>query len=370
MRGSIRIGRIAGVPVGAHWSLLAIGLLLSTQLAQTILPQAHPGQSTSSYWALGLLAAVLFFAAVLAHEISHAVVARRLGVGVEGIDLWALGGLARLAKEPDRPGAELAIAVAGPIGSFAAAGLFFGAEVALRALGAPPVVASTFAWLSATNIVLAVFNLLPAAPLDGGRVLRAIVWRATGSRWRAMRVSARAGQAFGFLLIGGGLWLLLLGRSGLFIPVVGWFLLNSARMEEVGARTEAALIGKQVRDATWFGVARATDATDVSTMLWESSRMGPARVVAVERFDGSIAGLVSEDQLWRVPEEQRGWVRLAQLAVPLDQMAQAGLDEPLMDAARRMNPHAPVVTVWDAGRLVGVVTADQFRKLIESPVPA
>lgn len=365
MRGSLKIGRIAKVPVSLHWSLVAIAFFLAWDLADVQLPDRSAGHSPSLYWALGLGAAVLFFAAVLAHELGHAVVARRRGIAVEGIELWALGGLARLGRDPQTPGAEFSIAVAGPIMSLVSAGAFYATEYALRYADIQPAVVATFSWLWKINVFLAIFNILPAAPLDGGRILRSAVWKITGDRWRAMKVSAKAGQGLGYILIGGGVWLLMNGYTSIMVPVIGWFLLNSARMEEVGARTEAALIGKRVRDATWFGVARATDATDVATMLWQSGRMGPPRLVAVERFDGSLAGLVSEDQLHRVPESERPWVRLAQLVVPMDQLARANPDDPLMDAARRMNPRAPVLTVWDEGRLVGVVNSEQFRRLIE-----
>ena len=365
MRGSWKIGRIAKVPVSLHWSLVAIAFFLAWNLADVLLPDAHPGHSTSTYWALGLAAAVLFFAAVLAHELGHAIVARRRGISVEGIELWALGGLARLGREPQTPGVEFSIAVAGPLVSLLSAGLFFGIESGLRAGSVQPVVVSTFAWLSAVNIFLAAFNVLPAAPLDGGRILRAVAWKITGDRSRAVRMSAKAGQGLGYALIAFGLWWVMTGSGPIMLPVVGWFLLNSARMEEVGARTEAALLGKHVRDATWFGVARASDATDVATMLWQSGRMGPTRLVAVERFDGTLAGLVSEEQLRRVPEQERPLVRLAQIVIPMDELAKANPDDSLIEAARRMNPRAPVLTVWDQGRLVGVVNADQFRRLIE-----
>ena len=365
MRGSLKIGRIAKVPVSLHWSLVAIALFLAWDLATVILPDPHPGHSSSLYWGHGMVAAVLFFGAVLAHELGHALVARRYDIKVEGIELWALGGLARLGREPQTPGAEFSIAVAGPLVSLGAAGVFFGVEYVLRSFTALPVIESTFAWLSGVNVFLAIFNLLPGAPLDGGRILRSTVWKITGDRWRAMRASAKAGQALGYGLIAVGLWWLMSGNGPIMIPVVGWVLLNSARMEEMGARTEAALVGKQVRDATWFGVARATDATDVATMLWQSGRMGPPKLVAVERFDGSLAGLVSEDQLYRVPESDRSIVRLAQLVIPMDELAKASPDDSLMDAARRMNPRAPVLTVWDQGRLVGIVTAEQFRRLID-----
>src|SRR5580765_3382581 len=147
MPGSLRIGKIFGVPVGIHWTLLAIGALLTFDLATASLPSAHPGHADWVYWAAGAVTSILFFGAVLAHEIGHAVVARRYHVGVEGIDLWLLGGMARLSDDAPTPKAEWRIAAAGPVVSVVATVLFLGGAIGLNVLGAPGLVSAALAWL-------------------------------------------------------------------------------------------------------------------------------------------------------------------------------------------------------------------------------
>src|SRR5262249_49505711 len=155
MPGSVRIGRILGIPVAIHWSLLAIGGLLTFDLATSSLPSAHPGHSDWVYWALGAGTAIVFFAAVLAHEVGHAAVARRYGGGVEGIALWLLGGMARLSDEAPSPMAEWRIAAAGPLVSVALTVLFIGTAIGLNVVGDPGLVSAAFAWLGVVNGILA-----------------------------------------------------------------------------------------------------------------------------------------------------------------------------------------------------------------------
>src|SRR5437868_3869410 len=159
MAGTLRVGKILGVPIGIHWTLFAIGLLLTLNLATGNLPYAHPGQDTWVYWVVGAVTTAVFFAAVLAHEVGHAIVARRHGVGVEGIDLWLLGGMARLSDEVPSPKAEWRIAAAGPAVSVLVAVMFGAAAFAFGHSGAPVLATEALAWLAVVNGILAVFNL-------------------------------------------------------------------------------------------------------------------------------------------------------------------------------------------------------------------
>ncbi|PWR16562.1 site-2 protease family protein, partial [Micromonospora sicca] len=213
MRASFRLGRIAGVPVGVNWSVLVIFLLIAWGLAANQFPRAYPDRPALAYAAAGLSAAVVFFLGLLAHEVAHAVIAKRNGIAVEGITLWLFGGVSELRGEARDPGAELRIAGIGPLVSLII-GLFFGGIAMLLALaGAHGLLLGSLAWLAGINILLAIFNVLPAAPLDGGRLLRAAVWKATGDRTKASVVAARAGWVLGALLIGLGLWQFLVGAG-------------------------------------------------------------------------------------------------------------------------------------------------------------
>ncbi|HET9877256.1 MAG TPA: site-2 protease family protein, partial [Mycobacterium sp.] len=221
MRSTVKLGRIAGVEVGAHWSVLAIVVLLVAGLSM------HFPQVVAGYpWGAHLLAAVvtvtLFVLSLLAHEMAHAIVAQRNGVQVDGITLWLLGGVARLRGEAATPGADFRISAIGPLTSLLLAGVFAGAAGLVDWAGISDLVAAALTYLAVINVVLAVFNTIPAAPLDGGRILRAAIWAWRGDRLTATVVAARAGRIFGFVLIalgvlqaiggaGIGLWWVLLG---------------------------------------------------------------------------------------------------------------------------------------------------------------
>lgn len=248
MRGTVPLARVAGVPVAAHWSVLGIVALLAVGMATVELPLRSGGHSTAAYVVAGLVAAVAVVLSLVAHEAAHAIVARRLGLRVEGVTLWILGGATRLRGEPDRPGVELRMAVAGPLTSGLLAAGFLGAADLLPS-GLVAAVLVELAWI---NLVLAVFNLLPAAPLDGGRVLHAVLWARRGDRWRAEAVSARAGRALAAVMVVGGLWITLaVGFEGIWFVLVGWWIglvaTEEARRARVGRALGCVTVGQVAR---------------------------------------------------------------------------------------------------------------------------
>ena len=180
----IPLGRVAGFPLSVHWSVLVILWLFTWSLAAT-LPDTAPGHSSSVYWLAGVTGAVVLLASLLAHELTHAIVARRAGVKVLGVKLWLFGGIARLGGEAKTPGTAFRIAASGPAMSLALAAVFAGVAAALRAVGTADVVVAVAWWLAGINLMLGLFNLLPGAPLDGGRILRAYLWRRHGDAVRA-----------------------------------------------------------------------------------------------------------------------------------------------------------------------------------------
>jgi Zn-dependent protease len=347
--GSLKLGRIAGVDVQLHWSVALIGVLLGAGLAGPLgVPAAAAG-------------VVLFLASILAHELAHALVARRFLVGTQSIDLWALGGMARLDRDAPSPKAEAWIAAAGPIASFAVGVASIGIWAALASAGALSTVGSLFGWLGFVNGLLAVFNLLPGAPLDGGRLVKAARWRMHGNRFRATRDAAQAGIWLGWAMAGVGFWLVLTGRSGIFLLITGVFIAINAKAEHMSSFVTERLDGVKVRDLTWFGVAAAGTDMDADSMLWQRGRLGNAGAVAVQGPDGQLDGLVLEEQLWAIPDEQRPWVMLTQLMVPFDRLAKADPDEELSSVLPRLNPLRPIVTVWRDGRLLGVVPPARLK---------
>jgi Zn-dependent protease len=348
--GSVRLGRLAGIPLLAHWSLALIAALVGVNL----LPVAG---------VVGFAVAMAgFLASIVLHELSHAIVARHYGVSTTSIELWALGGIARLDREAPSPRADGFIAAAGPIASGLLAGVFIGGAFGLDAVGVGWPVTGVLFWLGLVNAVLAVFNLLPGAPLDGGRILRAIRWKFHGDRYRAAQDAARTGVVVGWIIAAVGIWLLFNGISAFMVIITGLFLAINAKAELLASQMSARLVGVRVRDLTWFGVAHAPSDTDAETMLWQRDRLGTPKVVAVEDNDGQLQGLVAEDQLWMVPEPQRPSVLLTQLTVPFSRLARAELDEDVTSVLPRLNPLAPLVTVWREDRLVGIVTPDTLKR--------
>ncbi|MHB8614400.1 MAG: site-2 protease family protein, partial [Candidatus Dormibacteraceae bacterium] len=185
MAATVRLGRVAGIEVGLHWSLAIVFAVIVWTLAAQVLPSVVPDQPQSAYWIASSIAGLLFYMSLLSHEMGHALVARRLGVEVDGITLWIFGGVARLRGEAATPGMEAKIAIAGPLVSLALAILFGAATLALDATSGPPLIEGGCAWLAGSNAILLVFNLIPAFPLDGGRLLRAWLWQQRKDRYRA-----------------------------------------------------------------------------------------------------------------------------------------------------------------------------------------
>src|SRR5256884_4768810 len=205
MNENLSLGRIAGIHVGLNWSLLVVAGLIAWSLATGLLPAASPGQTSGAYWTAGIVSAFVYLACLLAHELAHSVVAMRRGVRVEGITLWLFGGVSRFSSESSSPGAQALITFVGPLTSLLLGVVFFLVSVAVGGGASAGLVPATLAWLGYINILLGGFNLLPAFPLDGGRILQSLVWLRTGDRLRATNIAASIGMAFALLLIAYGL---------------------------------------------------------------------------------------------------------------------------------------------------------------------
>jgi len=355
LNGSLTVGRLAGATLRIHWSAVVIGVILGLGLAQA-------GD-------LGVIAVIVgvvfFFASILAHELAHAVVARHYGVSTTSIDLWALGGVARLDREPSSPRADGWIAAAGPLCSLIIGLATYGTALLLHRLDAPQDLVAVLAWLGIINGLLAIFNMLPGAPLDGGRVVRAVRWARHGNRYRAMREAAQAGRIIGWGLAALGLSLTLNGRAGIWIAITGFFIAVNARAEITMAGVGERLAGIKVKDVTWFGIAETDTDMDADSMIWQRSRLGGAGAVAVRGEDGELGGLVLEDHLWAVPAEQRPWTMLTTLMTPFNRLAQADPDDELASVLPKLNPLNPVVTVWRGGQLLGVVPPKALRAKLQ-----
>ncbi|GHJ42702.1 putative zinc metalloprotease Rip3 [Catellatospora sp. TT07R-123] len=364
MRPTLRLGTIAGIPVGVHWSALAIMLLLGHGLATGVLPLGAPGGTAAVYWVVAVAVTVLFLGSLLAHELCHAVVARHYGVGVRRITLWLLGGVAELESEPPHARADLLVALAGPAASLGAAAVFgvLAAGVYLAGLWALAWVA--LAWLALVNAVLAVFNLLPGAPLDGGRVLRAAVWWWRGDRAVAQRVAAYAGMAVSMLLVlGGTLQVVYLhSLSGLWLVLLGWFLLFAAQAEQTDFQVRTAMAGLTVADAMVPPPVCGYVSQRVADFVAVARLHRPADVYPVLTPDGDAAGLVTLAALARATAAQRAEQTLRDLRVPPDRVVVLAPDTPLADVARPVMAARLPALVVSGGVPVGLLsTADLAR---------
>jgi Zn-dependent protease/predicted transcriptional regulator len=381
-RGGLSIGKVRGIEIRLDWSLIFIFVLIAMNLALGLFPQQHPQWSPALSWTVALLAAALFFASVLAHELAHALVARRYGGKVDRITLFIFGGLARMRDEPRSPGADLAIAIVGPITSFVIGvlAILLGAAVLGRAVGADGTMmwlrpaspaATLLLWLGPINVFLALFNSVPAFPLDGGRVLRAILWKATGDIDRATLWASGVGRAFAMLLTFAGV-LMLFGHAvpflgvgfgpGLWTILIGWFLYAAA----VGSYQQLAL-------------RRTVEGVPVARLMRRAAPAVPANAPidqVIDRFmqspgdrcqmvadDGKLAGLVCMSDLAKVPRSDWSTRTVGEIMTPLSSLALATPSEDMSEALSKLaTGDVDQLPVIEQGEVRGVLRrADIIR---------
>jgi Zn-dependent protease len=368
MEESFRFGRIAGIPVGANWSVLVIFWLIAWSLASVRFPDVYPGYSNAEYWVCGTITALLFFSSLLAHELGHALVSVRQGVKVDGITLWLFGGVSKLGGESENARDELRMAAVGPAVSFGAGVLFGAVAIGLDALGAPDLVVGVPTWLALINVVLAVFNLAPAYPLDGGRVLRAVLWQHHGDRPRATVTAARWGRGFGYLLITLGVAAFALGGSlgGLWFVFLGWFLLAAARAEESAVLVRDVLEGVSVRDVMSPDPVPAPPDITVDELLEQFALRHRFSTFPLVDRDGSLVGLVTLARLKTIAPQRRASTRVTEVAFPLSEVTTTTPDEALVDLLERMVGCSDGrALVLDQGHLVGIVSPTDVARALE-----
>jgi Zn-dependent protease/CBS domain-containing protein len=367
MRPSIRLGRIAGVEVGANWSVLVVVALLAFGLYGTVLPAAAPDLPPAAYAFAGVVVAMLFLACLLVHELAHAVVARYHGVGVRRITLWLLGGVSELEGEPPSPRAELLISGAGPLSSLLLAVVGGLAAMWAGVMGFGGLVVVSFAWLAGVNAVLAVFNLLPGAPLDGGRILHAILWRVRRDRNAAQVSADRAGVVVGIAVGAGGLAQMLFAAdlSGLWLVLLGWFLVSAAAAESSAVRVNTALVGLTVRDVMTPDPACVYAGLPVDAFITTAAAGARHRAFPVIDLDGRAVGVVRLGQLAAVPPAARAVRRIGDVATPTGPATTLAPDEPASAAARVLTPATPFALVVESGHVVGVVGAVDLARAVD-----
>ena len=362
MNPSFTIARIAGIRIGINWSWLIVFALIVWTLESTVFPDTNPGLSTAAYLAMAIAAAVLFFASLLLHELGHALRAQREGLEIEGVTLWLFGGVARFKGQFPSAGAELRIAIAGPLVSLALGGLF----VTLAVLVPSSAAGGVAAWLGYINLILLVFNLLPALPLDGGRVFRSLLWLRSGDFSRATRTAADVGRGFGYVLIGLGVLLFVVqgAWSGAWLAFLGWFLLQAAAAEGRYGLLRDALGDLRVADL----MIRQPETVPMGATLAEFMDS----VAHVHHFttypvvdDGRVLGLLPFAAVARVPRPRWETTAVGDCMIPFADAPTVRADAPLLDAVNDMatGPLDRALVVED-DHVVGLLSISDVGRLL------
>jgi Zn-dependent protease len=367
---TIQLGRIAGIRIGLNWSWLVVFALIVWSLAAAVFPSQNPGFSDSQYFVLAVAAALLFFASLLLHELGHALQAKREGMEIEGINLWLFGGVAQFKGWFPGAGAEFRVAIAGPLVS-----LVIGVLLVGLAAGAslPNALDGVAAWLGYTNLILLAFNLLPALPLDGGRVLHAALWYARGDLGWATRVASGAGRGFGFLFIALGLGMLIFQGtfSGAWLAFIGWFLLQAATAEARYIATEQALEGVRVRDL--MIEEPVTVSADMSLGQFMDEVAWSQRYTTYPVMDGGRPiGLLAFRSVAGVPRDQWDTRRVRDVMVGRDDVPLLADDEPAIDALAELSESKVNrgLVVVDDGRLIGLLSITDLLRALEVRRPS
>ncbi|HEV3219798.1 MAG TPA: site-2 protease family protein [Candidatus Acidoferrales bacterium] len=363
----LKIGKVFGIPIYLHPTWFIIFLLITYLLIDqfTGLPD-HPASALE--WGVAIVASLLFFASVILHELGHSVVALRYKIPVVSITLYAFGGLARIAKEPEKPLQEFNIAIAGPIVSFVLAGVFFGLSVLL---GPYQMIAKAAAWLAGINGLLGLFNLAPGFPLDGGRILRAAVWAITGSYSRATRIASQGGKIIAYAMIFWGAYNALYLKNytgGIWIAFIGWFLLTAAQESYAQLAVREALAG--LRAADIMSLDLPTVPRDISLEEYGHLVLRTGRRCHLVASDGKLSGLMTTHALNHIPREEWHITSIQAAMLPLDKVRWAAPEEPVLAVLDRMQSEdinqMPVLQQEPDPHVVGIVSRDSILRVIQT----
>jgi len=373
VEAQIRLGRISGIQIGLHYSWLIIALLVTLSLAGHF-HAVNPKWSAGVIWTSAIITGLLFFASIIAHEMSHAAVARLRGLPVRSITLFALGGVAMIEKEAEDAKTEFWMGIAGPIMSFVigtvclALAWLLGWTPEFQELApqTPPV--AVLMWLGVINITLAFFNMIPSYPLDGGRVLRAIIWWITGNNVRATRIAAGVGQFVALSFIIWGLFRFFggAGFGGLWMTLIGWFLLDAARSSAVQLETTESLRGLRVADVMARDCPVVDGRTNLQTFADEYLlRTGQRCFIVTE--NNRIVGLITTHEVKEVERDKWKFTTIDQVMRPLDELHTVSPDTPLAQVLERMGREdVNQLPVMSNNQLIGIISRGHMLRLLQT----
>ncbi len=369
MGASIRIGRVFGIPVSLHFSWFII-FLLFTYLFQRHFASGYGWWSAGEIWAAALATSLLLFMSVLAHELSHSVIALSRGIPVNGITLFIFGGVSQIAQEARRPSTEFIVAVVGPFASIALGLTFLGLAIGLDGISGH---LSAIAWiLFYANIALGFFNMIPGFPMDGGRVLRAAVWQITRSYWRATWLATMMGQAIAFVMIIGGIALAIFGSSqivqGLWLTFVGVFLQVLASSSHRQSRIRQRLQDHTAGDSMTTGLPTAPADISLHQVMENYTQFSRPQDLIVITGAGRPQGVLTLDRVRQVSRHKWPETLVNSIMVPFDKIVTVGPDEPLfnvMELIEGSDLSYALVTV--DGSPIGFISQDVFKRIIKPP---
>jgi Zn-dependent protease len=364
---SFSIGTIAGIRIALHPSWLVIAFLVTYSLAIGNLPQSFPGWDPALYWVVAAVVAALFFASVLAHELSHALVARRFDITVRDITLFVFGGAATLEGDARTPRQEALIAFAGPASSLLLGGAFY----ALAFVTGQEQVAAVLGWLAFINITLGIFNLIPGFPMDGGRMLRALLWRLRGDQLAATRNAAMVGRLFGYLLIGLGAYIAFDGAvfNGIWLALIGWFISSAAESSVAQLSVQRMLRGVKVRDVMEPEPASVSPNETVADLVNDRLMRGEDRSFLVRHDDGGLAGIVTLSDIRRVARDAWPMARVTDIMTRYGDLAKVGPDEELeraLDVLQQREVNQVPVVDDDGRTVLGLLTRAGILRLVDT----
>jgi Zn-dependent protease/predicted transcriptional regulator len=370
MQPSIKIGRVLGIEIGLHYSWFIIAFLITLSLGANF-TETNPDWPGEVVWIAAIATGLLFFGAIVLHELAHAVVAKARGLPVRSITLFALGGLAQIEKEAADPKTEFWMGIAGPIMSVAIGvvslllALSLGWSPELSAMTPPMAI---LVWLGYINFMLAAFNMIPGFPLDGGRVFRAILWWMTGNPDRSTRIAATVGQGVAFVFILFGIWRFFggAGVGGLWLALIGWFLLDAARASYAQVELTGGLRGVKVRDVMSNDCGAIESHTTLQTFADEYV-LRTGRRCFVVKDDGRVAGLLTPHELKNIDRTRWASTTVGQVMRPLSDVRTVTPDTPLGEALQIMGREdVNQLPVISRGRLEGVLSRNHIVQLLES----
>ena len=360
---AVTLFHVRGIPVRVHPSWLAVYGLIAWTLAVGYFPRVLPDVTVATHWMGALVAALLLFVSVFLHELSHSLVARRYGIPVSAITLHVFGGVSEMEREPDRPGAEVAIAVVGPLTSFGVAAACALLGPLTRAESITGVIAR---YLAFVNVAVGIFNLVPGFPLDGGRVLRALLWKAKGDLAAATRAASRAGTAFALALMVLGVWQALAGDflGGLWFVAIGFFLRQAAGLSYHQVVLRGALAPRRVADVMTRAVVAVPPALSVPDLV--DKYFWRHHVTSFPVVDGDqVLGLVSLRELDRVPRESWPTATVRELMRPVGPDLLVSSRDSLWTAFERVSRNGlGRVAVVDNGSLVGYLSVKDILHVL------